>query len=692
MKEIFFESNPWFIVLCIALGLTYAYILYQSNHPWPSWLNKLLALVRGLLVFFLAFLLLSPIIKQVKNTFEKPVFVFLYDNSLSVQETTDSTLRNGVEENIKTLKESVVKHGYQVSTYDILGNRIDKIRFSAASSDIQGALRRIANQYEGQSIGGVVLLSDGIYNTGLSPLYANYNFPIYTIGIGDSSVRQDIIIKDLVYNKIAYQGNRFTIRAEILLKGYVNENLSIYLKQAGKVIEKKIINSGTSQLLVVDFVPTALEKGIQRFDVVIENKSGETNVRNNKATAFVDVVEGKKKILFLSNGVNPDIKAIRAVIEKNPNYDFILHIPGVQEAEQKYLQPQNVDLAILHQLPDKRNRIRELYQQFTKSKTSLFLIVGPQTDLNASALGDLPLKFEQPPRQFDDVTPVVNSAFSNFQIFPEANTVVSSFPPVWVPFGKMQVPTSSSVLLYQRVGSLTTDKPLLWMDVQDNKKIAILLAEGIWKWRLHEFSKSENHESFDEMFGKLFQYLSTTEDKRKFKSYPITQEFSETEPVIIESEIYNEIYEPVYGNVIKIELTDELGKKYQYNYTMSLGNTRYQIGGLAEGVYKYKASTELNSKVEEVNGQFLVSVQQAELQNLTADFNLLRKLSSATGGQFYKVDDFNKLFKEITSKEATSIIHSEERYDALLNLKWVFFLLLTLASIEWFLRKYFGSY
>ena len=39
-------------------------------------------------------------------------------------------------------------------------------------------------------------------------------------------------------------------------------------------------------------------------------------------------------------------------------------------------------------------------------------------------------------------------------------------------------------------------------------------------------------------------------------------------------------------------------------------------------------------------GEFAVVQRQAELQNLTADFDLLRKLSENTGGAFYPVSKF----------------------------------------------------
>jgi len=51
-----------------------------------------------------------------------------------------------------------------------------------------------------------------------------------------------------------------------------------------------------------------------------------------------------------------------------------------------------------------------------------------------------------------------------------------------------------------------------------------------------------------------------------------------------------------------------------------------------------------------------------------------------------------ELKTELQKTEAKTVIHSEESYDTLINLKWVFVLLVLLATFEWTLRKYFGSY
>jgi hypothetical protein len=692
VKNIILESHPAFILLCLVVAIGYAFLLYKSKHPWSGTLNKVLFGGRTVLVFLLAFLLLGPIIRQIDNLYEKPVFVILHDNSISVRETTDSATVNNLQKSLTAVTESLNDTGYETFQKDLSGEDVAVVKFDEPVSDLQGALRRISNQYEGKAIAGVLLVSDGIYNSGLSPLYTAYSFPVHTVGVGDTAQRQDISIKDLVYNKIAYQGNQFPIRAEILAKGFPNQNITVSLIKSGKVLERQTKNSGTDQLLPVEFKIAATEQGIQRLEVQVEVKSEEKNVRNNKSTAFVDVIEGKKKILVVANAPHPDIKALRSIIDKNSNYEMILHIPAIEETETKNLQPANIDLAIFHQAPDKRGRTRDLFQRFATSKTSLFVVVGQQTDLNLLTDTTFPLKFDQPPRQFDDVMPVVNPSFPYFLLSPEANSVFSSFPPVWVPFGRMQIPASSVTLLSQRVGSISTDKSLLWIDVPDNHKIAVMLGEGFWQWRLEEYSKNENTDAFDEVFGKLLQYLSTTDDKSRFKSYPLQQQFSDTEAVVFESQVYNDIYEPVFGNRIDLEITDDAGKKYKYNYVISPGNARYQVGGLKEGIYKYISSTSINGKEEKVRGQFLVTAQQAELQNLTADFELLRKLSSQQAVNFINVSETDKLKADLSKKEATSVIHSEEKFDNLLNLKWVFFLLLALVSAEWFLRKFYGGY
>src|SRR5690606_26428681 len=186
------------------------------------------------------------------------------------------------------------------------------------------------------------------------------------------------------------QGNKFPVRVEVTAKNLPNQSLRVSLLQRGKVLEQKTQNTTNEELLTFDFQPVATDQGMQKLDIQVEVKPGEFNTRNNSASAFVEVIEGKKQILLISPTPHPDMKALREVIEKNSNYEFHLHVPGIKELDANALRAEKYDLVIFHQAPDLRRKTTALFEQFIKSKASLFLIYGQQTDLRQTAQHNLP--------------------------------------------------------------------------------------------------------------------------------------------------------------------------------------------------------------------------------------------------------------------------------------------------------------
>lgn len=689
MQRLLFESSPGFIIVCIAAGLGYGYLLYTVKHPWNKPTNQLLFALRVVLVTFLAILLVGPILKLTNNIFEKPAIVILVDNSLSVKEAIDSTQRQALQRDLNSLKKKLSDEGFEVALKNLANEELESISYTQHHSDLSGAIRELTADYEGKNLARIVLVSDGIYNSGSSPLYNLLRIPVYTVGVGDTTDRVDLVLKNMAYNKIAYQGNKFPLKVEALIKDLKNQDVTVSVFQLRKLISRQQKNSDNKQLIDFDFELEAKDKGLQRYDVVISLLSQEMNRRNNSASAYIEVVEGKKKILVVAPAPHPDIKALRSVVERNSNYEFILHIPGVKEATTAQLD--QADLVIFQQVADVDGKTNSLFLKFYKKKTPILAMIGSKTNLRQLPTAGMLLTFENI-GQWDAATPIINSQFRDFAFSENINGIFSHFPPAAVPFGKFFFPPNAQILLYQRIGSIATERPMILCLDEDDRKMGIVMADGIWRWRLNEFSETEKTEAFDEVFGKLIQYLSTKEDKRKFKSFPLQNEFTDAESVVFESQVYNDLYELVYGNKVDIELRDEAGKINHYDYVTGEGNSRYRIGSLKEGVYRYKATTSIAGKPEAVQGEFLVTAQNIEAQNLTADFGLLRKIANQTGGKFYPVKDLAKLGDELPKTETKALIHSDESFNSLINIKWVFFLLLALISTEWFVRKYSGGY
>jgi len=131
LKDIILESSPFFIILCFAAGAGYAFLLYTAKHPWNKKINCVLFTLRAVVVFFLALLLLGPIVKQINNQYIKPVFVILQDDSESILEQTDSTGRRGIEQALADTETILTEKGYEIKRNNLQGDEVNTVRYTA---------------------------------------------------------------------------------------------------------------------------------------------------------------------------------------------------------------------------------------------------------------------------------------------------------------------------------------------------------------------------------------------------------------------------------------------------------------------------------------------------------------------------------------------------------------------------------
>ena len=95
----------WYFALCLLAGIIGALVLYyrdwqfkELGNAFKKWL-WILAAIRALSISFIAFLLLSPLLRSTVTRIEKPVILFAQDNSSSVmikRNAEDSGDRIGV--------------------------------------------------------------------------------------------------------------------------------------------------------------------------------------------------------------------------------------------------------------------------------------------------------------------------------------------------------------------------------------------------------------------------------------------------------------------------------------------------------------------------------------------------------------------------------------------------------------------
>ena len=693
-NELYFTTSPWFILACLAVGAVYAFLLYQPKPFWSKQLNAGLAFGRGLLVSLLCFLLLSPLVRTTQTTVDKPKVVLAIDNSESMKNTPKTLLTQ-----LETLRQKLTEAGLEVAVQTLDQNtttdNLADIKYNQGSTDISGLLTGIKNNYEGRNLTDVILLTDGIVNQGLAPIFGTYPFKIHSVGVGDTIPKRDVAIKNVVANNIAYLGNVFPIQADVAANGFAGRTTNVALKQNGKVLDRKSVAFGQDAAFQqVVFQVSSNAKGTQHYVVEVEPLTGEYTTRNNQRDVYIDIIDGKEKILLLALSPHPDVKALRTIIEKNENYELDVVLFGSINNWADLNYTKKYDLIILHQLPDHFGTGNDAIQKFLqRDNTPLFIILGNQASAQAASRLNQVVGINAPNGQTDKVTARFNTAFKLLNLDADKLAMLEKLPPLSVPFGEYKLGAGSEVVLFQNVGSVRTNKPLLIINTSTPRKAAVLAGEGIWQWRLEEYAINEIQVAVDELIQKTMQLISVKDDKRKFRVYPLNTDLLIGDKVSFETEVYNDIYEKTYGQNVKLDITNENGKRQTYTYTNAEGASKFELSGLAAGVYRYQATTALNGgKTEEVTGEFIIKDLQLEALNLTADFGMLRQLAAQTDGSFVKPAQIQQLIDKLTTEKAPDRLDSTEEMTELINRKWLFFLLLLLIAFEWGTRKYQGSY
>ncbi len=652
----------------------------------------MLAILRGISIFLICLLLSSFLINRKVFSYEKPVVVIISDNSRSVLLQKDSAyFQNEYRNDIRHLTESLEKSA-DVQSYEFdsdLKNNIT-FKYDGDQTDLYNAIDNIIVRYEGRNIAGMILITDGIVNSGNDPSILNNNlyFPVYSVALGDTSSFADAMIKSVRYNKSAGFGNRFPIEIVVHSTGLNGQQTNLIIKQDGQEIARDEIrfSSGTFSETKT-FIFEANKKGLLRFEFFIEPLENEKNTTNNFASAVVQVIDKKNKVAILFQSPHPDISAIKSVLEEARNYD--IELISINAFNSSLIR--EYDAFILYQLPDKKNR-SNVVEQIVTSSVPYILFVGQNSDLRQLSQLNTGLRIQQTSQTTQEALPIMNSSFSLFQILPDLQRKINTFPPVITHFGNYSLNENFQVLLYQKIGNVQTSSPMLAFSTFREKISAIFIGEGIFKWKLYDYYNNDNHLAFNEIFQKTCNLLVQQSDKRRLRVHHKDVYFS-TENVEISAEVYNMAMELITSARVNFLIKNKQGLEKELLFSPQISDYKLNLGRLYPGHYEWKASTQIDNELLEESGLFFVEEILIEHQNTKADHNLLKFLSSESDGHFFTIDQIKNVAEHVKENNVMKELeYVEEKTDDLISFKWILILLIVFLTAEWATRKFLGSY
>lgn len=701
--EIITEAPRWFILFCLLTGAGFAALLYwreKRTSEAPRWARRSMLVLRFLSISALTFLLLSPLIKTMSREVQKPIVVLAQDNSESLVMNKDSAYYR--TQYPKQLQELVTKLSdkYEVRTFTYGEKFREGIEttYKDKQTDISSVFDEVQTRFSDRNLGAVILAGDGLYNKGLNPVFASEKIkaPIFTIGLGDTTVKRDLVLTKVLNNRIAYLGNKFPLEAVIDARRCPGEHSTLTVSQGSTTLFSQAITvNGDAFTTTIPLLLDAKAPGLQRYHVALSSVSGETNLKNNALDVFIDVIDGREKVLILSAAPHPDVAALKETIEKNDNYEV------VSELADKFTAPvKGYNLVILHGLPSVTQPIQRVLSEITAANIPVWYITGVQsgyTNFNNLKTGVTINRVAVRSGDADDREAVPNRSFNLFTLSDAAWNMMPRFPALSVPFGTLSASNGSIGLVGQKIGSGTgvaydQRYPLWVFGQQGERKVCVIAAEGIWRWRMRDFAEHGNQDIFTELVSKTVQYLSVKVDKSFFRVSG-SNNFLENEPVELQAEVYNQSYELITDPEVSITITNTDNKQYPFTFSKTANAYRLNAGTFAVGQYRYDARVKVGEKMYQQKGEFSVSPVMVESVNTTADHQALYNLAKRHNGDLVDVKNMQKLVDVLNAREDIKpIIYTPKRLIDFINLDWFFFLLLILFSAEWFMRKRHGAY
>ena len=688
-----------FIIISIIISAAVSWIYYRRS-DLEGMKKKLLAALRFLSVFFILQLFSSPVISLFKNIFREPVSVFLIDNSQSLllenrnirlSEVLKNKIMNSAPGNSENLyflfSENLIR--------EIKKDDLEKISYEGINNfetNLTSSLYSLQQRLAGENVSAVTVISDGIINGGGNPGTAArlLNVPVNYILTGDTVQKNDLVLRNIFYNKTAFIESSVPVKIEINSFNY-DRDIKVNLYEENDLIQSKVLTvSKDKNVYDISFNVNSISEKVVKYKTEIEGIDDEITQKNNFREFFIKFVNNKFKILVLAGGPGPDLAFLSEEIKKVKNFDatFLTQKSASEFYEGAVPDLSGFDSYVLIGYPTSvtnQNILNDIRSSVEKNNSSIVFFAQRNTDFNKlSVLSDkLPFKTisytdKEEQTGIRSVSKIENEIFRNSEII----TQVNSFPDIFKTVSEFTVNPAAETFLIMNKNS----SPAFIIQNTDKNRSAAFLAYGFYKWRLNNQRNNA---------GDVLNYIITSSiiavtDKEQKKAFTIETTkpvYSKFENVKFIARITN--YDLQGGEKIKVKIS---GEGFNNSFELMKKDNRYfedKINVPADGTYSYTAELYSgNNFIESTDNRFLIGQNNYEYLLTRADNSVLNELTGVSSGVNFSdkdnsaVKDSLEKFNELSRSE----FRSGKNFELNIN-PYYLGILIFLLCMEWFFRK-----
>lgn len=711
------HGSPVVLALVVVVAAAIAVFYYRRTVPPVTGAAKYTMIaLRALGLALLLLVLFEPLLHRVFTEVREPRVVVLVDNSQSVGITDASGDRR---EAIKSVVGAVLEHPRRAMMDGMLfGDSVSEgpldslRRFNAggASTNIAAALRAAANDRDARNTQAIVLVSDGVFTSGNDPrgYTSSLPFPIYTIGIGDSSEPRDIAVTSVIANTTVLLGNSMPVDVQVHSTGFDGQSVGVTLFDENTVVATQRIDLRAAQRdYTLSFTATPTSAGQHKFRVAVAPQAGEQTERNNARTFFVRVIDSKITVALVAGAPGPDVSFVAQALAANPH---ITVLKFIQNSTGGFLPtPQQGAMGdatcfVMVDFPTRattQQTIASVIDVLQRKTAPLLFVWGHDVDAQLAQRFDawLPFVFT-PTRSTEQLVGIsvppdaLADPVMRVQGDVRDSAAWHALPPSMYVESGFRAKPGSTVLATMRVFGTTSHQPVILSQHLNRSRALAVLSSGTWRWRLlgkglADATGSQQPDVYTAFFTNVVQWLTAAESDKPVRIQPVKQVFTPGEEIQLAGEVMDAKFAPVDDATVEATVSGAAG-----TFAITLapkGNGRYQgsLSRLPEGDYTLTGAARVRENPLGTDaGKFTVADLGAEFQDVKMNATLLRSIATHTGGVFASSGDARRLLDSLFANPrvaAATTVHSSE-VELWTNV-WMLAASLAAFCVEWFLRK-----
>ncbi len=731
----------WLLIVAIlAAGAALAYFVRrnaESSVRVKGGRSAVVWVLQTLLAAVLLLLLWHPALSVATLRPQQNIVAVVVDDSssMAVDDAGSGSRKNAA---VNVLNSGLVKQlqeRFQVRLYKLSDHLdrleaydkggLDKLTAAGTATHIGDSLKQVLADAASLPIGAVVLLSDGADNSGGIDLETisevrRQRIPVHTIGFGREKMAHDVELTGVETPARALPDSRLSATVTFHQHGYAGGKAKIFIRDGGKVLAAHDITfkaDGVEQ--TENILYNAGPVGVKAIEVAIDPLPGEENSRNNKMVQMVNVDKRTPRILYMEGEPRWEFKFLRRAVED----DRSIHLVTILRTTQNkiYVQdehgdaPKNIkdgfptrvedlfefDGLILGSVdaPYFTANQQEMMKQFVDRRGGGLLFLGGREALAdggyaRSVLNEvLPVKLPDRKNTFvrDPATAELtaqgrDSLITRIEEDPQKNVERWKKLPYMMNFQDAGQPKPGAVVLVDALPTSVGKFPLLTIQNYGRGRTAVFATAGSWRWQMLQPVADKSHEMF---YSQLLRWLVNDTPRRLMVSTP-KQMLNDETLVKLRADVRDKAFLAAADATVEAHV---LGDGVAETVEM-------RPDALDAGVYtaewtipksgSYVVEVTAKRGAEDLGRDVLTFRRDdgvAENFHVEQNRELLEKLSSETGGKYYKPEDAKKLGKDINYSEAGITVR--ETRD-LWDMPAIFLFLLMLRSGEWLLRRKWG--